>query len=268
MMDAGRARPFHERFDVPLDDEEAHRRFIHRMFMVLFDKLYIDLRAAGFDVESLKRFERDLTYRFGEQSMPPLRTYIGYDFPRCLWVLEVMYQVVGDADIRELWSEAIRKVISDSEVDLGIDWQPPTFVRTGAKLLDERLVNESLQWLADPNYQTVYEPFSKGLGDYVEAINNPGRLRDVVTEMYEAIEALARIVTGRDRDLSANREMFISSIGASDYYKQLLGNYIDYANRYRHAAQQNRSRPPLKESEVESFIYLTGMFIRLVVRTT
>ncbi len=105
------------------------------------------------------------------------------------------------------------------------------------------------------------EPFERGLSHYLE-----DRLSDTVTDMYEALEALARIATGRDRELSGNREMFVSRVRASDYYKQLLRDYITYANQYRHAAQQNRPRPPLSEPEVEAFVYLTGLFIRLAIR--
>jgi hypothetical protein len=84
--------------------------------------------------------------------------------------------------------------------------------------------------------------------------------------MYEALEALAKIVTGRpDKDLSANRELFIKKVKASDEYKQLLKDYIDYANKFRHAVKEGESRPKLTEKEAESFIYLTGLFIRLAI---
>ena len=82
----------------------------------------------------------------------------------------------------------------------------------------------------------------------------------------EALEALAKIVTSRpDKDLSANRELFLSKVNASDEYKQLLKGYIDYANRFRHAAREGQRRPELSPKEVESFVYLTGVFIRLAM---
>jgi hypothetical protein len=46
---------------------------------------------------------------------------------------------------------------------------------------------------------------------------------------FQSLEALAKIVTERpDKDLSANREMFPVKVKASDDYKQLLKDYIDY----------------------------------------
>jgi hypothetical protein len=90
-------------------------------------------------------------------------------------------------------------------------------------------------------------------------------LSDVITDMYEAVEALAKKVTGRDKDLSENRELFISKVKASDHYKVMLKDYIDYANDFRHAEREGKPKPQLSEREVESFVYLTGIFIRLAM---
>ena len=87
--------------------------------------------------------------------------------------------------------------------------------------------------------------------------------------MYEVVGALAKIVTGKSgKDLSVKAERFISEVGTSKHYKTLLRNYISYGNEFRHAEREGRPRPPLSEPEVESFIYLTGLFIRLAIRTT
>jgi hypothetical protein len=84
--------------------------------------------------------------------------------------------------------------------------------------------------------------------------------------MYEAVEALAKVVTGRSgKDLSQNRELFLSNVQASESYKALLNDYIDYANRFRHAESDHKPRPQISEREAESFIYLTGIFIRLAM---
>jgi hypothetical protein len=84
--------------------------------------------------------------------------------------------------------------------------------------------------------------------------------------MYESLEALARIITERpERDLSANRELFISRIKVSELYKELLKVYIDYACEFRHAAVESKPRPKISQREAESFVYLTGLFIRLAL---
>ena len=84
--------------------------------------------------------------------------------------------------------------------------------------------------------------------------------------MYEALEALAKIVTGRGRDLSGNAELFIKKLRASQGYKKILKDYISYANEFRHAQQEEKKKPARSISEVESFVYLTGLFIRLAIQ--
>jgi hypothetical protein len=54
-------------------------------------------------------------------------------------------------------------------------------------------------------------------------------------------------------------------VNASADYKVLLKDYIDYANKFRHAAKEGTPKPALSPKEVESFIYLTGIFIRLAM---
>jgi len=68
--------------------------------------------------------------------------------------------------------------------------------------------------------------------------------------------------------LSGNAEMFIKTVKASEYYKELLKDYISYANQFRHVVRHAGARPILTIPEVESFIYLTGLFIRLAINTT
>ena len=133
--------------------------------------------------------------------------------------------------------------------------------------MDERLVNESLRWLSEPKYSTVYDPFGKALAHFVESEGKPQLLTVVIRDMYEALEALAKIITGRySKDLSANRDIFISEVRASEHYKRLLKEYISYANEFRHAARGPGAKPVPSRSEVESFIYLTGLFVRLAMQ--
>jgi hypothetical protein len=64
---------------------------------------------------------------------------------------------------------------------------------------------------------------------------------------------------------STKLEQFISIVKASDGYKRLLKEYIAYANAFRHAGKDGQAKPDLTRKEVESFVYMTGVFIRLAV---
>jgi hypothetical protein len=195
-----------------------------------------------------------------------MERYIQQDFLNCLQALEAFYKAVIPSGLEKDLSEIINDLLLESEVDLGIRWLQGRFIKSGAKLLDEELVNKSLHWLGEKNYETVLQPFTKGLEHFLQSQKRPEVLADVITDMYEAVEALAKIITGRqDKDLSANRELFLKQVKASDAYKVLLKDYIEYANNFRHALKQEEKRPPLSVAEVESFVYLTGIFIRLAI---
>ena len=88
-----------------------------------------------------------------------------------------------------------------------------------------------------------------------------------MTDMYEAVEAMAKIITGRPtRDLSALREEFIAKLTLSDTHKRMLKEYIDYGCDFRHALQTGEKRGWPLEHEAENFVYMTGMFIRLAIQ--
>ena len=273
MTSAGTPRPFNERFGIDVGVGETQQRFVNRAFNAVFDYALRAVRnnESAYPAGFRYAIHRYIATALGDRYVVThaISDYVNGDFRRCLQALEVLYGILADRPLGQRVSERIAEVVRASEIDLGIDWQPPIFVRTGARSLDERLINDSLHWLREQEYETVLEPYEKGLTHYLEAQSRPNRLTDVVTDMYEAVEALAKVVTGRhNRELSANREIFVSRLGVSEYYKQLLRDYITYANQYRHAAQQDRPRTPPSEPEVESFIYLTGLFIRLAIRTT
>lgn len=84
--------------------------------------------------------------------------------------------------------------------------------------------------------------------------------------MYDALEALSKIVCGNDKGINANRDAFISKLGLHASYNTMLAEYIDYANLVaRHAGEKGQAKPLPSRREVESFMYLTGLFIRVAL---
>lgn len=124
-----------------------------------------------------------------------------------------------------------------------------------------------MKWLHDKGHVNIYEPFDKALVDYSESISRPEKLRDVVTDMYEALEATAKVVIGKDRTFTANRELFISKLGLGDHHKNMLKAYDNYASElFRHAQDPSKPRAEITTSEAEDFIYLTGIYTRFAIQ--
>jgi hypothetical protein len=260
---------FHERFEIEVGVQEARRRFAARVANLIFERF---LTTHFKDQWTRYQTEKYIASVLGDRhSGHYLEALAGTaDFHRHLHAVEALYDyLVRDAHYGNLERDALNGVVKEilemSEVDIGVRWQAGRFIPEGARLLDDKLVNEPLRWLKSAGYENVLGPFQKGLQHLLQSQKTPALLSDVVTDMYEALEALAKVLTGRDADLSANQELLIKKVKASDGYKRLLKAYIEYANDYRHAAEQGTIRPTPSPAEAENFVYLTGTFIRLAM---
>src|SRR5205085_4653646 len=200
---------FHERFNIEFGIEEVKRRFVNRAENRIFEEVYYRESPS-----QRSRIRREIAYELGIEYRSTLdfKIYIGTDFYRWLQAIEAFYRV---SSYRASIGTIIESLLKDSEMDLAIRWENGRFIRSGAKLLDENLVNEPLHWLTDSKYMSVLAPYSKGLEHYLQATKRPELLSDVITDMYEALEALSKIITGRDsKDLSANAQLFLKEIKA------------------------------------------------------
>lgn len=249
---------FHERFNIQVNLEESKKRFVNRIYNDIFLEYNSKYIVSKIIATTLGK-KYSLT-------SPLLTFYISYDFFENLEALEGVYEYFKQSDIGPQIDKKVLKFLNSSEVDLGISWENGRFLPTGAKLMDEKLINENLNWLRDKEYLSVLDPFEKGLNHFLHSTKRKELYSDVIREMYESLEALSKIITGREnKDLSANRDLLLKQLKASDDYKIILKDYIEYANKFRHAAKQGKSKPNISKNEVESFIYLTGIFIRFSI---
>jgi len=217
-----------------------------------------------------------MIYKFQDQFVK----FVGYDFNKCLEAIETLidgFIKLGDertefrnptvVGIFRRIDATVRTLLSISEHDLEIKWEAGHFFPSGAKLLDERLVNENLKWLEEQELKQIYDPFDKALLHYSESIKRPEKLKDVITDMYEALEATAQWFLDNGKDLSGNRQSFISRLELPKPYDKMMKEYIDYANKFaRHPENQNNPPYKIPQSEAENFIYLTGLFIRFAIQ--
>lgn len=259
---------FENRFNIKCDIDSSKRAFINRVENLIVQNCFLNTTWLNRNI-----YTRTIKWRiansFGEKynSEYSFAYYHNNDFYRCLKALEIAYEALPRKSQKEKFNSTINWIINNSEIDLGIIWKDGVFIRSGAKQLDRVLIIENLQWLSQHEYNTVLTDFEKGLSDYLESINKPVKLSDVITDMYKSLESLVKIILKNNKDISANREKFIGTLKLSKYYSKMLGDYIEYANEYsRHGVQETTQKPQINRNEVESFIYMTGLFIRLAIQ--
>ena len=256
---------FLKRFNIQISVNDAQRRFINRVENQIFENFFQqDIEEKIVRSEILWKVAHELGEAYDWDKW--FSSYYKLNYLPCLHTLEVSYSALKTKKQRTELSSLINFVLKSSEIDLGITWKDGIFVPKGALILNEGLVNENLKWLSEKKYENVYKPFEKAIRHYLEMTKQPELGFDVITDMYEALEALSKIVTKRpQKDLSANAEQFIQVLNVSTGYKDILKEYIRYANSFRHGLSDSSGRKHLQNSEVESFFYLTGLFIRLAV---
>ena len=245
--------------------EEALERFVNRVHLLILTR-FVSAAAA-----LQPRYIEAVMVGLGKPPRfypPPLREIVGSHFHDNLKAIEYIYRTGPNEAYREALDEIVCAILEESEVDLGVRWGNGLFMKAGAPLLDEKLVKDVLGWARDKKYATVVAPFEKGLRHFLESTKRPELLSDVVTDMYEALEAVAKIVVKGGGDLSRNRERFVKAIRAPEGYKKILKEYVDYGCDFRHAAEATKQKPTLSSEEVESFVYLTGIFIRFAMKAS
>lgn len=261
--------PFITRFNISIGIDEAKARFLNRVRNLIVDD-FLEVEDIVKEDFYQNTVLWNVAIALGKRHIygADFMHYVEDDFHSCLNALEVTYDELVGAKHQQTedLNKLIQEVISLSEVDLGIEWRDGTFWSSGAKLLDQELINDNLTWLSAPKYINVLAPFEKGLRHLLEAQSQPERLTDVITDMYEALEKMARITNNNNRTLGQNARQFIGKLGLSDHYETMLREYTKYAHEFRHAVEQEKERVPPLPNEVEAFVYTTGLFIRLAIK--
>ena len=249
---------FYKRFNIEIPVDVAKQRFYNRLRNQLPG--IVNQTAQQ---ELFYQLCNKLGIRFGGHSR--IEHFLTDDLNECLHAIEEVYQLIHNPYKRNL-ANTVESIIAESEIDIGLQWRDGVFWPSGAKLLDEALVNENLKWLSDPKYADVLTPFEKGLKHLLKAQKQPEKLSGTITDMYEAMEKMARITNGNNKTLGANAKQFISNLDLSEYFETMLKEYTKYAHEFRHAVEQGKERVPPTAQEVEAFVYTTGLFIRLSIQ--
>lgn len=264
---------FNEIFGLEDKLEDEQKRFVHRVnqaifnridteeyptfqYDALFELICFDLGVNANDVTDRRQYGGLGTSR------ALIRTLTGDDFEKTLLVLCILYdrlKILQDAKYYKEWlSNNIQSIISKSTCNVGVRWKDGFFYPSGAKELDESLIDETLIWLE--GYPNEQKDFKRALNCYLKNES----LGDVIKNCYSAIEGMARNVLNNDKTLDNNKDELLSKIGLSNGWKAILANYINFSHDFRHASEKRHEIP---KQEVEGYLYMTGLLIRLIIES-
>lgn len=135
------------------------------------------------------------------------------------------------------------------------------FYPKGSKLLDEKVVNDVLDWLT--SYPKVQENFKSALEKY----QNKTYQRNLIDDLRLSLELLLKkILNNRKKSLENQREPLGKYLEKKNIPKQLRNMYwklIDYYTDYQNNCVKHEDK--VDSSEIEFIIYLTGTFMRFLM---
>jgi len=169
-----------------------------------------------------------------------------------------------DAEQKKVYTELLTKMLCQSHIQYEIfeDSDGCFVFPKGAKELDDALVSEPLQWLAD--YPNSQKAFARALRDYANADEN--KASNVADNFRKALECFCQDFFEKQDSI----EKFKSDIGKflknKDVPKEISNNfesslklYYSYINAYA------KHRDATSDKLLEFIMYQTGNFIRLLI---
>ena len=261
---------FNKAFGLQADLDEEKRRFVQRINQTILKGI-----QEGPYPDDYERVFRRVCYGLGENAgdlisnanqysysvslaIPGLRALTGDDFTATLKVLVLLHGALHPQNVVRL-NQSIELALASAATDLGIRWKSGLFYPSGAKELDEKLINDNLDFLQ--TWPDVRAQFSTALTHFRSSLQNVAGRKDAITNAYSAVEGLARATLSNDKSFDNNSNALVDFTGLPSEYKNIVHYYKQIAHRYssRHAGEE------FSHSETEAFIYLTGLLMRLIL---
>ena len=258
------------RFNIKIDLKESQKRFRNKVNNILFhSNLFND---GSFDLQNIEfQFCNEYGLKFEDYSLAFESDYLKDNISfeeyllRLICIIEILFEKVPK--IAETFCELIAEYINESPTDLNLRIvkikKSYSIFPKGSELLDVKLVDDSLNILSKPKYESVKIAFEKGLKEYLQSSQDKSKLKNCLRDMQLAMDELSKIVL-KDRNVGVKHLIKNENwpkTGLNDYFKKMLFEYNEMLDKL----SKHSSVSKFSEKEVESVIYLTGLFIRLIL---
>jgi len=154
----------------------------------------------------------------------------------------------------------INKIFNLTVIDIGYKFKNGTIIKSGAEELDDKLVIEALNWLDD--YPDAKKKFSNSLTHYFNK-----HYPDAITNAYSALEGTVKAFLDTDARLDKREtiDALLKKLSLGTYWSKIIHNYCEIAHESssRHGKKETPIQK-LRSELVEFYIYITGVFIRLI----
>ncbi len=267
-------KDFYKAFGINETIEKEQARFVQRINQTIFKSIQKEETSSYDEKFEYGNVFTTICYWLGVNAddriskatgfsytkvIPKLRSLTDDNFIETIKILTLLCNYFDKKQkTKDLIFKWIKIAFQNAAIDLEIAWENGRFVPRGAEILDEKLLTEPFMWL--DKYPDEKKDFEKAVTCFLEK-----KMDQVIINCYLTIEGLARTVLGNNKVLDNNRDDLVKTIGVSQDWKSILSNFIKYANEFKRHASKNRH--DINVSEVEAFLYLTGLLVRLIIKT-
>ena len=163
---------------------------------------------------------------------------------------------------REDYKNMVCNMLNESHIpfDLLEDQDGYFIFPRGAKELDDGLVSQPLEWLAQyPNAQKTY---ITALHQYADGIY----IRDVADNLRKALETFLQEFLGNDRNLESNKNEICRYLGKQGVDTGISGLFQPLINSYKSVNDRIAKHNDRVDAKLLEFLlYQTGVLIRMVL---
>lgn len=138
-----------------------------------------------------------------------------------------------------------------------------TLYPSGAKLLDEAVVNDTLLWLSD--YPKVIKHFEEALNIYLR--KDVAKYRNLLDNLRFALEQILKLTLKNKKPLEKQRDSLLRWLNEHGVHQEIINMYYDLLAKF--TQYQNDAVKHIEKwspHEIEFMIYLTATFIRFLLQ--
>jgi len=205
-------------------------------------------------LSDINNFERHPIYNYFVEASNIL------DF---LFGLQALFWIkAGTVEAKKRFLKVIQDAICITGVPLAIKQTNTDILLfpSGAKLLDEKLVDDNLDWLSQ--YQKSYKAYKTAL----LKVGKKGEERVVVDYLRLSLELLLKDILHNKKSLEKQKNElgnYLKSKNVSVELSNLFWIVLDYYSKYQNDKAKHENMVPA--DEVEFILYLTGVLMRFLL---
>lgn len=263
-------KKFNDIFQIKPEKDQGKIEFVNRMSTLLdsLTSVYYEgysniLKGICFEL-GLNPREFEIDRFIGGPQLLTLPSIAKGDFRETLKITSALYSHFRKNN-NHYWrswqrmDEEIPGIIKLSTTNIGVRWSEGFFYPDNIPEIDHLVIDQTLSWLSD---------FPAAKRDLQTALTNftNSKTDQVLQYCYNALENIIQEKTEVKKPLheDALRKALLQKLEVSDNWRQFLVKFVEYANDYgRHG--KNPQRHSVDPAEVESYLYLSFIIIRMII---